>query len=90
LDDDDAGEWITQENLYSYINHGDTQVLNLIKDDPKPIMGEDSDDCPPLNDAAFEDKEEDADNKDEPKVEVAPVEQAPKPEQKQAETEEKI
>lgn len=58
-DDDDEGTWITQENLYSYIAHGDTQVLNLIMDDPlleeeeqqpKPIMGDDDDDCPALTD----------------------------------------
>ena len=35
-DEDDEGEWVTQENLYTYINNGDTQTLNLLTDEPKP------------------------------------------------------
>lgn len=47
----EGGEWVTQENLYSYISHGDAEVLNLIKEDPKPEMPiMDDDDCPPLED----------------------------------------
>lgn len=62
LDDDEAGEWVTQDNLYTFITHGDTKVLDLIKDtaeDPlaerKPIM-DDDDDCAPLD--ALEDEEQ--------------------------------
>lgn len=29
-DDEDGGEWVTMENLYSHISHGDVSALNLL------------------------------------------------------------
>jgi len=69
----EGGEWITKENLYSYIAHGDTTVLNLIEQNPEPEVLEaiaettddkpkaimDSDDDTPLTDLKDEDCKED-------------------------------
>lgn len=32
----EGGEWVTSENLYTHISHGNTQALNLIAEDPLP------------------------------------------------------
>lgn len=55
-DEAEGGEWVTHENLYSHIAHGDTQALNLITQDPLPEItsdeqypafgGDDEDDKP--------------------------------------------
>ncbi len=55
----DGGEWITQENLYTYIAHGDTTVLNLIKEDPKPEFPTLEEEYPALGDDDNEDQDKD-------------------------------
>lgn len=40
-DEAEGGEWVTHENLYSHIAHGDTQALNLITQDPLPEITSD-------------------------------------------------
>jgi hypothetical protein len=37
----EGGEWVTADNLYSHISHGNTEALNLITEDPKPEFSED-------------------------------------------------
>lgn len=46
-DSSDEGEWITPDNVGQFISHGDTQALNLIKEDPHPET-----DTPALGDAS--------------------------------------
>lgn len=35
-DEEDGGEWVTLENLYTHISHGNASALNLITQDPLP------------------------------------------------------
>lgn len=38
--EEEGGEWVTMENLYSHIAHGDTAALNLLTQDPLPEIVE--------------------------------------------------
>jgi hypothetical protein len=41
-DEEEGGEWVTMENLYTHISHGDAGALNLIAQDPLPEVNDPS------------------------------------------------
>ena len=42
--DDDEGEWITPDNVANYFAGGESNALNLLKEDPNPEIQEEMED----------------------------------------------